>query len=145
MTSTKLCSGLYVHFLTHTDSYYVHTNTQSTDRLIDDGFEHTVSKEVMQRAHKYMGRCSTSVLIGETPSDIVMSRHYLTSVSMLFTVIINRKLSVLAGVERSKSCHAVLVEMEQGAGEAHDLTSPLCNLARTLLLSLATGLANKTK
>lgn len=98
MTPTKLCSGLYVHFLTHTDSYYVHTNTQSIDRLMGDGFEHTVSKEAMQRAHKFMGRCSTSVLIGETPSDIVMSRHYLTSVSMLFTVTINRKLSVLAGV-----------------------------------------------
>lgn len=145
MTPTKLCSGLYVHFLTYTDSYYVHTNTQSIDQLMDDGFEHTFSKEVMQRAHKYMGRCSRSVLIGETPSDIVMSRHYLTSVSMLFTVTINRKLNVLAGVGRSKSCHAVLVEMEEGAGEDHDLSSPLGNLAWTLLLSLATGLANKTK
>lgn len=112
---------------------------------MDDGFEHTFPKEVMQRAHKYMERCSTSVLIGETPSDIVMSHHYLTSVSMLFTVTKNRKLNVLAGVERSKSCHAVLVEMEEGAGEDHDLSSPLGNLAWTLLLSLATGLANKTK
>lgn len=46
----------------------------------------------------------------------------------------------------------MLVEMEEGAGEDHDLSfplrdlsSPLGNLAWTLLLSLATGLANKTK